>query len=168
MANRAIRLVRGGGIEVFPIAQIGARTAGVVNDLPEIDPLLCNDVVLNRKYFDLTVRKLRRIGLLPLRANRVVDWIIVPTAIGLSDGETVTAVAHNHLRIRCSILSGNNFQFAAAVDFVVAQEELVVLFEVAGDIFRGVGTKHFRHAASRPRPINPAMARFARFGTRVF
>src|SRR5271170_3268160 len=87
VADRAIRLVGGGGIGIFPMEEVGAWASGIVDDLPEVHPLLGGGVVLNRKNLDFAIGQFRGVGLLPLRSDGVVDGVGVPPAVRLFDGE---------------------------------------------------------------------------------
>src|SRR5712671_6223503 len=89
-------LVVGRVVEFLPGAGIGALASRPVNDLPEIDPLLLEHVVLNGKNVNLAIRQLGGVGLLKLRADCVIDRIAVPFAIGLPDIEVKAVVPNYH------------------------------------------------------------------------
>ena len=64
MADGTNCLVASRSIEPLPGARVSALASWAVNHLPEIDPLLVQHVILNRKYMNFTVRKFRGIRLL--------------------------------------------------------------------------------------------------------
>ena len=101
-------------------------------------------VVLDRHDVDATVRQSRAVGLLPLRADRVIDREALETALALQLDE-VSSVVEDH--------SPEQVPVGVAI--------LVALHEVTHDVLRGVRAEHARHARPGPSVEDLAVASLA-------
>src|ERR1041385_7115836 len=67
-----------------------------VDTLPVINPLVCDDVVLNRENLYASIRKPSTVSLLPFGADRVVHRITMPHSIITADLKGMPVVLHLH------------------------------------------------------------------------
>src|SRR5207302_156162 len=147
MAHRANCLIAGRGVESLPRAWVGALASRAINHFPEIDPLLVQHVILNRKYVDFSVRQFCGIGLLKFRADGVVDRIAVPLAVRLQDVEVVAVLAHGHPGKEPPVRGTLHFELSVPIVCLIPEIELIVALEISHNVLRSVRTKHFCHAA---------------------
>ncbi len=96
---------------------------------------------------NLAIGQRRRIRLLKLGTDGVVDRVAVPCAVRALDIEVVPAVADNHPREQRSIVILRPLRFCgAATDFEVVQIKFIVALEIANHILRRIGAQHLSHA----------------------
>src|ERR1700747_1564202 len=167
MAHGANSLVARRRVEFFPGMQIRARGSRRINHLPVIQPLLFERAVLNREDVNLAFPHFGRGPLLPLRADRVIDRVSVPLAVGFEDVEVVFAVTEFHAREWGAILAANDLQLSILILWFITGKELIVLGEIADHVLRRIDAKHLRHARLRPVAINAAMTAAAGIRSRI-